>query len=62
MLYTVGSLAQRRLARGVRLNKIEATGLIACQLQELVRDGTHSVSELMDIGKKLLGRQHVMGT
>ncbi|KAF8415115.1 putative urease [Tirmania nivea] len=54
-----GFLAQRRLARGVRLNQTEATALIANVLQELIRDGTHSVSELMCIGKQLLGRRHV---
>jgi len=57
----VGTLAQRRLARGLRLNKPEVVGLIAHQLQELMRDGKHSVAELMDLGKKMLGRRHVLG-
>lgn len=51
IIYSVGSLAQRRLARGVRLNITEATGLIAYVLQELIRDGNHSVAELMSLGK-----------
>lgn len=51
IIYSVGSLAQRRLARGVRLNTTEATGLIAYVLQELIRDGNHSVAELMSLGK-----------
>jgi urease len=58
--YQAGSLAQRRLARGLQLNLSEATALIALQLQELIRDGTHSVSELMQIGKEILGRRHVL--
>ncbi|EPS42550.1 hypothetical protein H072_3465 [Dactylellina haptotyla CBS 200.50] len=33
--------------------------LIASNLQELIRDGTYSVADLMDIGKKMLGRRHV---
>lgn len=49
----------RRLARGVRLNKSEATALIASQLHELIRDGNHSVAQLMNEGKKMLGRRHV---
>ncbi|RPB25264.1 urease [Terfezia boudieri ATCC MYA-4762] len=59
LISQVGFLAQRRLARGVRLNQTEATALIASVLQELIRDGTHSVSALMNIGKQLLGRRHV---
>ncbi|EWC43887.1 urease [Drechslerella stenobrocha 248] len=59
LLAQVGQLAQRRLARGVRLNQVEATALIANNLHELIRDGVYSVADLMDIGKKMLGRRHV---
>lgn len=59
-LHNVGSLAQKRLARGVRLNEFEATALIAAVLQERIRDGKHSVAELMQHGKTLLGRRHVL--
>ena len=55
----MGSLAQRRLARGVRLNHPEAVALIASQLQELARDGSHSVAELMQIGRTMLGELHM---
>jgi len=53
-------LAQKRLARGLQLNQTEATALIASQLQERIRDGRHSVAELMQHGKTLLGRKHVL--
>ncbi|KAF2666784.1 urease alpha-subunit, N-terminal domain protein [Microthyrium microscopicum] len=56
----LGLLAQRRLARGVRLNHAEASALIANNLQELVRDGNHTVADLMSIGKTMLGRRHVL--
>lgn len=56
----LGLLAQRRLARGVQLNHAEATALIASNLQELIRDGNHSVADLMSIGKSMLGRRHVL--
>ncbi|PSN66682.1 urease [Corynespora cassiicola Philippines] len=56
----LGLLAQRRLARGVKLNHSEATALIANNLQELVRDGNHTVADLMSIGKTMLGRRHVL--
>ncbi|KAG6876855.1 Urease, partial [Termitomyces sp. T159_Od127] len=56
----VGFLAQKRLARGSRLNRSEAIALIASQLQERIRDGAHSVAELMQHGKTILGRRHVL--
>ncbi|KAK8917229.1 Urease [Metarhizium anisopliae] len=56
----LGLLAQRRLARGVRLNHSEATALIANNLHELIRDGNHSVADLMALGATMLGRRHVL--
>ena len=59
LLHNAGFLAQKRLARGVRLNYPEAVALLATQLLELIRDG-RSVAELMDLGRTLLGRYQVM--
>src|SRR5215210_4581032 len=59
ILHQAGFLAQKRLARGVRLNYPEAVALIATQLLEFIRDG-RSVSELMELGRKFLGRNQVM--
>src|SRR5271155_1102858 len=59
VLHGAGFLAQKRLARGVRLNYPETVALIATQLLELIREGK-SVAELMDLGRRLLGRIHVM--
>lgn len=56
----VGFQAQKRLARGVRLNHAEAVALISCVLHELIRDGDHSVADLMALGATLLGRRHVL--
>lgn len=58
-LHNVGFLAQKRLARGVRLNYPEAVALIATQILELIRDG-RGVAELMDLGRRMLGRRQVM--
>src|SRR5882672_4370283 len=58
-LHAAGSLAQKRLARGVQLNHPETVALIATVLLELIRDG-RSVAELMDLGRKLVGRNQVM--
>jgi urease subunit gamma/beta len=59
LLHNAGFLAQKRLARGTRLNYPEAVALIATQILEFIRDGK-SVAELMDLGKQLLGRNQVM--
>ncbi len=59
VLHQAGVLAQKRLARGLRLNYVEATALIATQLLEFIRDG-RSVAELMDLGRRLLGRMDVL--
>ena len=59
LLHQAGVLAQKRLARGLRLNYVEATALIAAQLLEFIRDG-RSVAELMDLGRQLLGVEDVL--
>ncbi len=59
ILHQAGFLAQKRLARGLRLNYPEAVALIATQLLEFIRDG-RSVSDLMDLGRRLLGRADVL--
>lgn len=58
-LSQAGQLAQRRLARGVRLNYPEAVALISSQMMEFIRDG-ESVASLMDLGKQLLGHRQVL--
>jgi urease subunit gamma/beta len=59
LLHGAGFLAQKRLARGLRLNYPEAVALLATQLLELVRDGDRSVAELMDVGRRILGKNQV---
>lgn len=59
VLHNAGFLAQKRLARGLRLNHPESVALIATVLLEFIRDG-RSVAELMDLGRQLLGRNQVM--
>jgi len=59
MLHQAGALAQKRLARGLRLNYVEAVALIAAQLLEFIRDG-RTVAELMDLGRRFLGRTDVL--
>jgi urease subunit gamma/beta len=59
LLHNAGFLAQKRLARGVRLNYPESVALVATVIMEFIRDG-RSVAELMDLGRRLLGRRQVL--
>ena len=59
MLHNAGVLAQKRLARGVKLNYPESVALIATQVLEFIRDG-RAVADLMDLGRRFLGRRQVM--
>jgi urease subunit gamma len=59
LLFTAGLLAERRKARGVRLNYPEAIAYISCAILEGARDG-RTVAELMDYGRSLLTREDVM--
>ena len=52
-------VARRRLERGVKLNHPEAVALITAETLEGIRDG-RTVSELMDLGATILGRDDVM--
>jgi urease len=59
-LIQAGNLAQRRLARGIQLNHVEATALICTVLLEHVRDGKLSLSEIQTLGANLLGKRLVL--
>ena len=59
LIFTAALLAERRLARGVKLNYPEAVALISAGILEGARDG-RSVAELMSLGKTFLARDQVM--
>ena len=59
LIFTAGLLAERRRARGLKLNYPEAVAFISAALMEGARDGK-SVSELMGWGATLLTRDDVM--
>ena len=59
MLFLAGELAEKRKARGLKLNYPEAIALISSRLQEAARDGK-SVAELMQYGTAILTREDVM--
>ncbi|WP_049622266.1 urease subunit gamma [Frateuria defendens] len=59
LIFTAGLLAERRRARGLKLNYPEAVAYISAAIMEGARDG-RSVAELMHYGTTLLGRDDVM--
>ena len=59
LLFTAALLAERRKARGLKLNYPEAVALISAFVMEGARDG-RSVAELMSAGREVLTRDEVM--
>jgi urease subunit gamma len=59
LLFTAALLAERRKARGVKLNYPEAVAYISAAILEGARDGK-TVAELMSYGTTLLSREDVM--
>ncbi|HDY98201.1 MAG TPA: urease subunit gamma [Pseudomonas sabulinigri] len=59
LLFTAALLAERRLARGVKLNYPESMAYISAAIMEGARDG-RSVAEMMSYGRTLLTREQVM--
>ncbi len=59
LIFTAGLLAERRKARGLKLNYPEAIAYISAAIMEGARDG-RTVAELMSYGATLLTRNDVM--
>jgi urease subunit gamma len=59
LIFTAGLLAERRKAKGLKLNYPEAVAFISAALLEGAREG-RSVSDLMGYGTTLLKREDVM--
>jgi urease subunit gamma len=59
LIFTAALLAERRKARGLKLNYPEAVALITAAIMEGARDG-RTVAELMSDGTQVLSREDVM--
>jgi urease subunit gamma len=59
LIFTAGLLAERRRARGLKLNYPEAVALLSAAVMEGARDGK-TVAELMSEGHSILTRADVM--
>ncbi len=59
LVFTAAMLAEKRRARGVKLNYPESIALISAEIMEGARDG-RTVAELMNYGRTLLSKDEVM--
>ena len=59
LIFTAGLVAERRKARGLKLNHPEAIAMISAAVLEGARDG-RTVAELMSFGTTILSRADVM--
>ena len=59
LIFTASLLAERRLAKGLRLNYPEAIALISATVLEGAREGK-TVAEMMALGRKVLTKDQVM--
>ena len=59
LIFTAALLAERRLARGLKLNYPEAVALVSAAIMEGARDG-RTVAELMSFGTSVLTRAQVL--
>ncbi len=59
LLFTAALLAERRKAKGLKLNYPEAVAYISAAIMEGAREG-RSVAELMEYGRTLLSREDVL--
>lgn len=59
LLFTAGLVAERRLARGLKLNYPESVAYLSVAILEGARDG-RTVADLMGSGRNWLTREQVM--
>ena len=59
LIFTAALLAERRKAKGLKLNYPEAIALISAEVMEGAREG-RTVAEMMIAGREVLGRDDVM--
>ncbi|WP_108987877.1 urease subunit gamma [Streptomyces coelicoflavus] len=59
LIHVAADVAEKRRARGVKLNHPEVVALITAHILEGARDG-RSVGELMSTGRRLIQRDEVM--
>jgi urease subunit gamma len=59
LIFVASEVAQKRRARGLKLNYPEAMAIISAEVMEAARDGK-TVEEIMSLGAHILTRRDVM--
>ncbi len=60
IIFNVAEISRRRWKRGIPLNYIEATAIICDELLERAREGKCSLTDLVDVGSRILTEEDVM--
>lgn len=60
IIFNVAEISRRRWKRGIKLNYIEATAIICDEILERAREGKMSVSQLINLGSRILSEEDVM--
>ncbi len=60
MMFNVAEVSRRRWKRGVKLNYIEAIAIICDELLERAREGNCSLTDLVDVGSRIITEEDVM--
>lgn len=60
IIFNLAEVSRRRWRRGVKLNYIEAMSIICDEVLERAREGINTISELIDIGSRIITEEDVM--
>ena len=60
LMFNVAEMSRRRWKRGIKLNYIEAMSIICDEVLERAREGKSSISDLIDIGSRIITEEDVM--
>lgn len=60
IIFEIAEISRRRLKRKIKLNYIEAEAIICDELLERAREGKHTISQLVELGSKIISKEDVM--
>ena len=60
IIFEIPEISRRRLKRKIKLNYIEAEAIICDELLERAREGKHTISQLVELGGKIISKEDVL--
>ena len=60
IIFEIAEISRRRLKRKIKLNYIEAEAIICDELLERAREGKHTISQLVELGGKIISKEDVL--